>query len=967
MMNTYFVDKIEENAKQYPNRNALVLDFGQDAICYSELWEQSGRIYAALKCAGIGPEDLVMLLLPRHPRMLIALLGVLRCGAAAMLVEDSYPKERIAYMQDDAGVRLVLDEAFYENAIKGPSLSGREKLRLHDACFVFYTSGTTGKPKGILHEYGSLDMGMSGSIPDESIVDFDDCGRFAFVPPFNFSATMIHGLPELYKANTLYILSYDVSKNFKKLRELLEKEKITELFLSPSILRIYNNDFPYVRTIMTGSEPASNLTVPGYEVIVHYAMTESLYCISRYQLVESCTDAPVASKETGGNIHILGENGAPVKGGETGEICFPNPYFRGYINMPEKTRTAMRGGLFHSGDIGYRDKNGDVFLLGRSDDMIKINGNRIEPGEIEGAAREISGLKNVIAKGFCENGRSYVALYYLASEAGKDCIFRDASLSRSALAKKLPDYMTPSYFIPIDSLPITPNGKISRKLLPPVSAISAGTGREPENEEEKLFCSVMADVLSLKSIGADDDFYETGGDSLSAIRLISACADKGVDITVQDLLAARSAAGLARLTAGRTCIPGEDRLKKENEARQHPYGLLSGQEIYWDLFNKYPEHPSLCVPVIAILKNDTDLERLREAADKVVLHHPALLSRFRISENGKPVQYYDTDAFAATMIEEMTDEELEAARSTFLHSTNLLSDRTVTIRIIHSPQKNLFLLSIHHIMSDGMTNTMLLKQIVTCYNDPDAKLPLDCYYTICAEEAEENASALRAEAEAAFREKLSALSPGSAVLKPDLPGPDCGSETFFLPDALPKSVKYSNRVFITACLMAMARTNGCDDALVYAAYSGRNSRLKSDSAGCHTILIPVSLTEMSSRKTDDLLSEVQAQLDFGNAHGAYSAITASTLPYDETVIFNYQSGTMDFGTFKDLSVFISTLQRDKDQPNCLFNTGVLDREDSDTLGFYCNFPKGKYSLQTVSGFGRHFLEAVHALKNDADI
>lgn len=967
MMNMYFVDKMEDNAKRYPDRKALALDHGQDPVSYSELWEQSGRVYAALKGAGIGPEDIVMLLLPRHPRMLVALLGVLRSGAAAMLVESSYPEDRIAYMKDDAGVRLVLDEAFFEKAMNVTSLPGREPLRLHDACFVFYTSGTTGKPKGILHEYGALDMGISGSIPDESQVDFDDCCRFAFVPPFNFSATMIHGLPELYKANTLYILSYEVSKNFEKLHELLEKEKITELFLSPSILRIYKNGFPFVRAIMTGSEPASNLSVPGYEVIVHYAMTESLYCISTYRLREPLNDAPIASRETGGNIRILDEDGTPVKDGETGEICFPDPYFRGYIHMPEKTEAAMRGGLFHSGDLGYRSENGDIFLLGRSDDMIKINGNRIEPGEIEGAAREISGLKNVIAKGFTEKDRSYIALYYLSAEAGKDCIFHDAAAARNALSRKLPAYMTPSYFVPIDALPITPNGKVSRKLLPPVTAVPAGAGRTPGNDAEKFFCSVMAEVLSLESIGAEDDFYEAGGDSLSAIRLISACADKGVDISVQELFEARTAAGLSRLLAGRDRISEKERLKRENEARQHPYALLSGQKIYWDLYKKYPNHPSLCVPVIAILKKETDLERLRAAAGRVIAHHPALLSRFRIDENGTPVQFYDPDALPPVVIEEMTEEELEAAKKNFLHSIDLLTDSPVTLRIIRSPGKNLFLLSVHHIVSDGMTNAMLLRQIAACYADPKTKLPPDCYYTICDTETGDDASSLKEEAAAAFREKLSALSPGSAVLRPDLPGPDSGSETFFLPDVLLKSEKHPNRVFITACLAAMAQTNGCDGALIYAAYSGRDSRQKSDSAGCHTILLPVSLTGIRKRKGADLLSDVQAQLDFGNAHGMYSAITAAGLPFDETVIFNFQSGTMDFGAFRGLADFVSMLPRDKDQPNCLFNAGILDREDSDALGFYCNFPRGKYSLQTVSAFGRRFLEAVRALKNDETI
>ena len=165
-----------------------------------------------------------------------------------------------------------------------------------------------------------LDIGIEGSISDEDAVNFDECGRFAFVPPFYFSAVMIHGLPELFKANTLYILSYEISKNYKKLHELLEKEKITELFLSPSVLRSYKEGFPHVRRIMTGSEPASHLYVEGYDVVVHYAMTESLYCVSQYVLKELCENAPIATAKTGKNILILGEDDIPVQEGETGEL-----------------------------------------------------------------------------------------------------------------------------------------------------------------------------------------------------------------------------------------------------------------------------------------------------------------------------------------------------------------------------------------------------------------------------------------------------------------------------------------------------------------------------------------------------------------------------------------------------------------------------------------------------------------------
>ena len=966
-MDMYFVDKIEQNAVRYPDRVALALDFGENAVSYAELWDQSGSVYAALKAAGAGPEDVVLLRLPRHPMMIVALLGVLRCGAAALLMEETMPKERAEFIHTDSGAKYVVDREFFEQVLAYPPIPGREELHLNDACFVFYTSGTTGTPKGILHEYGALDMGISGSVPDEDAVDFDDCGRFAFVPPFNFSATMIHGLPELYKANTLIILSYEVSKNFKKLHELLEKEKITELFLSPSVLRIYNEGFPFVRAIMTGSEPASNLAVPGMDVFVYYAMTESLYCVSRCRLRERCKDAPIASRETGAKIRILGEDGKPVPDGETGEICFPNPYFRGYIHREDKTAEAMRGGIFHSGDLGYRNENGDVFLLGRSDDMIKINGNRIEPGEIEGAARNVSGLKNVIAKGFSGEGRSYVALYYLSAEAGESCIFTDPSLARRALAEKLPSYMIPSYFVPIETLPLNANGKVSRKLLPPPVANTCGkAGRAPETEAEKFFCTAMGEVLARPDIGADDDFYEAGGDSLSAIRLVTACAGKGMEITVPDLLEARTAAGLARLTAGRAVRSREELNRKEDENRQQAFGLLSGQEVYWKLFEKYPEHPSICVPVVAVLKPDTNLERLCSAVNRVITHHPALMSRIEIRE-GKPVQYYDPEGFRPVAVEEMTEAELTRQSAGFLKSVDLLADRLVTARIIRTPEKGFFLLSVHHIVGDGTTNALLLSQIAACYTDPEAELPPDFYYTVCAEETGAEANAKKEEAAAVFHARLAALGPEAAVLQPDLPGPDAGSGSFFLPDALPANRKLPNRVFIAACLMAMAGTNGRDGAMVCAAYNGRDTGLKNDSAGCHTQLIPVTLAAIRGRKPEELLAEVQEQLDFGSAHSTFSAVTESSLPLDRTVIFNYQHGTMDFGAFGELAAFVSMLPRDKNQPNCLFNVGILEREGLKSPGFYCNYPLGLYRQETVADFGRRFLEAVQFLAGDSQV
>lgn len=961
-MQTYFVDRLRENAEKHPDRLALALDFHIEPVTYGELWDRSGRIYAALKDLGIGREDIVMLLLPRHPMMLVCMLGALRAGAAVTMTEDTYPEERVAYMKNDCGAKLVIDRAFYEKTMALAPLDGREPLYPHDACFAFYTSGTTGKPKGILHEYGKLDIGIEASLPGGN-ADPDGEGRFAFIPPFNFSAVMIHALPELYKANALYILSKDVSRNFNKLRALLEEERITALFLSPSVLRVYNGGFAGVKTVATGSEPASNLFIEGPEVTVYYAMTESLYCVSTYTLKKACENAPIASKETGKNISILAEDGEPVKDGETGEICFPDPFFRGYINMPERTEEAFHDGLFHSGDLGFRDENGDIFIKGRSDDMIKINGNRIEPGEIEGAAREASGLRNVIAKGFIDAERAYVALYYLKSEAGEDCLFKDPQKAREKLGEKLPGYMIPSYFVPIEALPLNPNGKVSRKLLKaPGRDLRTKPFRAPEGEAEKDFCELTAGVLSLDRFGADDDFYEAGGDSISAIRLITACAERGYDITAGDLQSLRTPAGLARRFPHKATVSREKLIKREKEAQKEPKPLMGGQELYRALFERYPDHPSLCVPVIAELKETTDPERLAEAVNRVILRHPALLSRFKKDTDGRCLQYYDESVFSPVTVENMSGEEAKAAVAGFLKPVDIFSGRMYAARLLRTPEKTLFLFSVHHIMGDGTSNSLLLDEMARLYEDPEAELPPDCYYAVLDEETGEKAASVKEAARADFTEHLKkTAAAGSAVLKPDLPGPDSGSEMFFLPGALPRSEKYQNKVFLAAALKAMAEANGTDSALVYATYNGRDRYLKKDSAGCFTTLIPVAAEGIGKKTPEELLSLVREQLDVGMARGVYSAVTESGLPTEETVVFNYQYGTMDFGGFSKLAKSVSMLPRDKNRPNCLFNTGILDREGESRLDFYCNFPKGLYSFGTVKKFAESFLKAVRFL------
>ena len=190
----------------------------------------------------------------------------------------------------------------------------------------------------------------------------------------------------------------------------------------------------------------------------------------------------------------------------------PNEYVRGYMNLPEETGKAFVNGIYHSGDLAKKLPDVNLVLLGRSNDMIKINGNRIEPAEIEAAVKNALGIDWVAAKDFENGSQSYLCAYYTAD------VEIDAEKLRAELLKKLPYYMIPSYYIHIDAIPLKPNGKLDRKALPePEYQDLSAQYAEPTNDTEKALCNAFAKVLKLEKVGIHDDFYEMGGDSLGLL------------------------------------------------------------------------------------------------------------------------------------------------------------------------------------------------------------------------------------------------------------------------------------------------------------------------------------------------------------------------------------------------------------------------------------------------------------------
>ncbi len=205
-----------------------------------------------------------------------------------------------------------------------------------------------------------------------------------------------------------------------------------------------------------------------------------------------------------------------VKDGEDGEFCFENPFLREYINMPEQTERAMRGGIFHSGDLGKKNENGDFVLIGRANDMIKINGNRIEPAEIEAAFKHITNKDWCAVRGFEKPEQSFICLYYTGG------LEQDEQEIRDAMQNYLPYYMIPAHFVKIDTVPLLPNGKLNRKELPePDLNADRAEYAAPVGEFETNLCKAFEEILHVEKVGRTENFYDLGGSSLSALEVLA--------------------------------------------------------------------------------------------------------------------------------------------------------------------------------------------------------------------------------------------------------------------------------------------------------------------------------------------------------------------------------------------------------------------------------------------------------------
>ncbi|MEC2181359.1 amino acid adenylation domain-containing protein [Bacillus spizizenii] len=888
----------EKQAEQRPDYEAVI--FGNERCTYRQLNERANQLARTLRTKGVQADQFVAIICPHRIELIVGILAVLKAGGAYVPIDPEYPEDRIQYMLKDSEAKIVLtqldlhkhltldadvvlldeESSYHEDRSNLEPICGA-----NDLAYMIYTSGSTGNPKGVLIEHRGLANYIGWA---KEVYVNDEKTNFPLYSSVSFDLTVTSVFTPLITGNTIIV--YDGEDKSAVLSTIMQDPRIDIIKLTPAHLHVLKEmniaDGTTIRKMIVGGENLSTRLAHSIseqfkgqlDIFNEYGPTEAVVgcMIYRYDAERDRREfVPIGTPAANTSIYVLDASMNLVPIGVPGEMYISGAgVARGYWNRPDLTAEKFVHNpfapgtiMYKTGDLAKRLRDGNLIYLGRIDEQVKIRGHRIELGEVEAAMHKVEAVqKAVVIAREEEDGLQQLCAYYVSNKPITIAEIREQ------LSQELPDYMIPSHYVQLEQLPLTSNGKINRKALPApeVSLEQIAEYVPPGNEVESKLAALWQEVLKIHRVGIKHNFFDLGGNSIRATALaVRIHKELDVNLSVKDIFKFPTIEQLANMALRMEKI----RYVSIPSAQEMSYYPVSSAQKRMYLLS-HAEGGELTYNMTGAMSVEgaIDLDRLTSAFQKLIERHEVLRTSFELYE-GEPAQrIHPSVEFTIEQIQ-AREEEVEDRVLDFIKSFDLTKPPLMRVGLIElTPEKHVLLVDMHHIISDGVSMNILMKDLNQFYegNEPD---PLPIQYKDYAvwqqtETQRQNIKKQEAYWLNHFHDEIPVLDMPTDYERPAIRNYEGESFEFLIPTELKQRLSQMEEatgttlymILMAAYMILLSKYSGQEDIVVGTPVAGR-SHMDVESVVGMFVNTLVIRNHPAGRKTfEDYLNEVKENM-----------------------------------------------------------------------------------------------------------
>ncbi|MCV9927837.1 amino acid adenylation domain-containing protein [Flavobacterium sp. LS1R49] len=730
------VDLFEEQVEKTPN--GIAIRFNDIELTYKELNEKANQFAHYLhESYEIQANDIIGIKLNRGEKLIVSILGVLKSGGAYVPIDPAYPQNRIEYIEKDSACKIVIDDSFlglFTGIYEQYSKENITNKDLYDnLSYVIYTSGSTGNPKGVMIKHGSLFNYIEWAREhylDSELANTD----FGLFSSLSFDLTITSLFLPIVSGGCLNVFGpnedvLDILKDYFN-------GNISCIKITPAHINALENldiNASKVEVAIVGGEALTQKQIqilkgvnPAMRIYNEYGPTETTVGCIVSEITSPDENILIGKPISNTSIYILDQFENLQPKGIVGEIYIGGSGLsKGYLNRPDLMsdkfiENSYKKGesLYKSGDLGRWMPNGDIDYIGRIDDQVKIRGYRIELAEIEKNLSLIPGVSQSIVVVIQKNDDKYLTAYYVSET------HVDKKEIKSSLSKVLPEYMVPSYYVELESLPLTSNGKINKKALPEISEqdIIRKEYVAPRNETEEKLAEIWQEMLKVDKIGVTDNFFNLGGHSLLVVRIINQIKkDLGLNISVKTFFENPTIDALSEQLKDKKT----ESFFIEKVAESDSYPVTASQNKFW-LISQF-EDASVAYNMLTVFRLEGDLviPKFKESFIHLMDRHESLRTSFKLNKDEELRQFItateDLD-FSINYTDFSLSKSTEEDVASYVLNENAIRfdlEKAPLVRaslIKVEEGKFVFFISMHHIIGDGWSSELLVGEVVSIYN-----------------------------------------------------------------------------------------------------------------------------------------------------------------------------------------------------------------------------------------------------------